>query len=67
MVGTGRSEAEEESHSCTRVLKTRKNRMRFCRCGGREQPRLDLSWIWGKVGAANIQSSSDSLSTSRRN
>lgn len=48
MVGTGRSGAEEESHRCTWVLKTRKNRMRFCRGGGREQPRLDLSCVWGE-------------------
>ena len=39
-----------KSHSCTWVPKTRKNRMRFCRCGGREQPRLDLSWVWAGRG-----------------
>lgn len=63
VVGTGKSETDEGPHSCTWVLRRRKNRVRLCQSGGTEQPGLDLSLAWEK----NSQSSSGSFSPCRRN
>lgn len=63
VVDPDKSGADEGPRSCTWVLETRKHRTRLCQGGGTEQPRLDPSQLWKK----NTQSSSDSLSPSRRN
>lgn len=53
VVGTGKSETDEGPHSCTWVLRRRKNRVRLCQSGGTEQPGLDLSLAWEKIAKAH--------------
>ena len=63
MAGTGRSEAEAESHSRTwDEDKEEQNEV----LPGRRQRAAQAGSVLG-VGGINIQSSSDSLSTSRGN